>query len=143
MAETARLAQAEKEAEAALRDYSLRNYPVVFDVTPTQVRTLAILFREGVRAEEIDAYLGLMETGVGLVLPIDQPGSLRRLRLMLDAVAQVGVNSNVGSAIQGDTRKKRIKSFADAALSAPSPKNDQAVEDFRSRVLRYPSLLFR
>lgn len=141
--ETARLAKAETDAEAAMRSFAIHNNYPVFDPTPGQLRTLAILFREQARAEEIDAYLELMVAGIGLVIVEDYPGALRRTRSVLDAAAQISANSNVGIAIAGDTRKERMKSFA-AAIRRSSPlSSDQVVEDFRSQVLRYPSLSLR
>lgn len=140
LAGVARLAEAEAEAEAAIREFSVRNYPIVLDPSPRQIQTLAVLFREKVTAEEIDAYLELMEAGVGLYLIEEKPGSLRRLRSLLDAAAQVAVGSNVGEAIQGQTRKERLRSFADLLRSSPPFIGDQSVGDFRKRVLRYPSL---
>lgn len=137
--EASRLARAQAEAEAAFRDFSIRNYPIVLDPTPNQVRTLAVLFREKARAEEIDAYLELMEARVGLVL-IERPGALRRMRSILDAAAQVAAGSNVGSSIEGATRKERVRSFAELFMGAAPIDGDEGVQAFRQQVLRYPSL---
>jgi len=135
-----RLAKAEVEAEAAMRNFSIRNNLGVIDPTPDQLRTLSVLFRENVRANEIDIYLDLMVAGVGLYLVEENPGSLRRLRSILDAASQVGDGSNIGMAIKGNTRKERLSSFAQLLRSAKLPFDDESVEDLRKDALRYPSL---
>lgn len=138
LTEEARLHKAEAEAEAAVREFSVRN-KILLDPTANQLRTIAVLFRENFRAEEIDAYFELMRQEIGLVLA-EKPGSLRRIRLMLDAVAQVAADSNVGSAIQGKDRKERIKSIANVVRSSLPIGNDQKMDDLRRQILRYPSL---
>lgn len=137
-----RLAEAEREAQAALHAYSIRNAPATIDADARQVHTLALLFREGARAEEIDAYLDLCVAGVGMVVT-ESPGSLRRIRSLLDAAAQIGAGSNVGHGIQGETRKQRLFSFADLIRSQAPLQGDRSVEEIRRQALRYPSLTFR
>lgn len=136
--EVARLNKAEAEAEAAVREFSVRS-KVLLDPTAKQMRTIAVLFRENFRAEEIDAYFELMRNGIGLVLA-EKPGSLRRIRLMLDAVAQVAADSNVGRAVQGKDQKERMKSIADVVRSSMPIDNDQKMDDLRKQILRYPSI---
>lgn len=136
--EVARLNKAHADAEAAVREFSLRN-KILLDPTTRQLQTIAVLFREGFRPEEIDAYFELMRNEIGLVL-VEQPGSLRRIRLMLDAVAQVAADSNVGRAVQGKDQKERMKSIADVIRSLLPINNDQKMDDLRRQILRYPSI---